>query len=223
MSARAIERVRSAVHRHGFWGLVRWSAARAYGRVHLVEEHHWYALDPGAPRPTLSLPAKLRLVRRAADAPVPWIDNVPILTSAGHQARTAQGGEVWTVQHDEATAFACWIFPRSTPMLAAAGGWFALPGGVICLEDSITSPDFRGQGIAPTAWSLIASKIGASDVRWIVTKVETENLASRRAVEKAGFEDIGTMRTNRIGWKMRVSFQDARGVGIEVAEILGRS
>ncbi len=56
-------------------------------------------------------------------------------------------------------------------MAAARGGWLSLPEGTVCLEDSVTSPDYRGRGVAPAAWSQIAAAAAEDGYATMVTKV----------------------------------------------------
>jgi len=104
----------------------------------------------------------------------------------------AAGGERWLVLDRGEAAFRCWIFPTRTPTIAAARGWLDLPSHVVCLEDSATGANHRGRGIAPAAWSAIAAQLAdRPQVRTMITKVEEENVASRKAVEKSGFREVG--------------------------------
>ncbi len=84
-------------------------------------------------------------------------------------------------------------------MLAAPGGWLELPADTVVLEDSATTPRARGRGIAPGAWTAIADSLRDEGLVHMITKVGVENEASRKAVAKAGFRDVGVMRMVKTG------------------------
>ncbi len=111
----------------------------------------------------------------------------------------------------QTAAFSCWVFHGRAPVLAARGGWLALPPGVVCLEDSVTNPDYRGRGIAPAAWGGIAATLHARGLTSLITKVAVDNAPSRKACLKAGFVEVGTMRLTRVGPRYRVVVEDPSG------------
>jgi GNAT superfamily N-acetyltransferase len=76
---------------------------------------------------------------------------------------------------------------------------------MVCLEDSVTAPLARGRGVAPAAWSAIADELAGEGVRRMITKVRVDNLPSRKAVEKVGFEGVALMHFKRIGPLRRTS------------------
>jgi GNAT superfamily N-acetyltransferase len=89
------------------------------------------------------------------------------------------------------------------------GGWVWLPAGVACLEDSATAPDFRGRGVAPAAWTAVGDRLRERGTSVLVTKVAIENVASCRAVAKAGFVHVATMRAIRLGPHVAVEVDHA--------------
>jgi RimJ/RimL family protein N-acetyltransferase len=74
-----------------------------------------------------------------------------------------------------------------------------LPPGVVTLEDSFTAANHRGKGLAGAAWTEIAKGLRATGVEAIITKVEVENIPSRKAVLKAGFREVSVMHLRRRG------------------------
>lgn len=198
----SVEKARSVIAREGPIGAVRLAVVRLGKRALIDETHRWYALslDPAPVGDGLS--GDLRLVRaQQGDAALAVemqgpVDGMVELLLAGH--------DLWLVCERDTCAFSCWTFHRSTPVLAARGGWMRLPDGVVCLEDSATSPDHRGRGIAPAAWREIGRTLRAEGARTIVTKVATDNVPSQRAVTKAGFREIGTMRLRRFATRRRM-------------------
>src|SRR3954453_17076353 len=180
-------RIRAAVHRHGLRGFLEGTVRRVTDRVWLHEEHYWSALDTASVTDAPDFESPLTLTLATAD-------DLPLVEQVGHSVFDArkwhgEGHDLWLVRDGDAMAFMCWIFNGSAPVAAARGGWLQLPAGVACLEDSITNPDYRGRGIAPRTWKQIAVKLRERGIDSMVTKVETENVPSRKAVAKAGFED----------------------------------
>jgi GNAT superfamily N-acetyltransferase len=118
-------------------------------------------------------------------------------------------------------AFACWTFLRRTPVSAMPGGWLELPDGIACLEDSVTSPDFRGRGIAPGAWTAAADALTERGKRSLITKVLDDNVASCRAVEKAGFRQVALLDLSRMGPRLTLSIRtDGEGAGPQLREAM---
>ncbi|MBA3262227.1 MAG: GNAT family N-acetyltransferase [Thermoleophilaceae bacterium] len=130
----------------------------------------------------------------------------------------AGGNDVWLAFEGDQPLFACFTFLHAAPVMAASGGTLSLPPGAACLEDSVTSPAARGRGIAPAAWTLIGDELERRGFRAIVTKIETSNTASRRAVEKVGFRSVAVMQHKRVGPRRRTSVEAVgSGLGSELA------
>jgi hypothetical protein len=201
-TVRSAERVGGALRRHGFRGTARRMGARGRHAVYLVETHVWYALELGTEL-AREMPPGCELLRdRRGDTDTAGLLGRP---SPEAENRMAAGGERWLVLDRGEAAFRCWIFPTRTPTIAAARGWLDLPPHVVCLEDSATGANHRGRGIAPAAWSAIAAQLAdRPQVRTMITKVEEENVASRKAVEKSGIREVGVMTLKRTGLRTRV-------------------
>jgi GNAT superfamily N-acetyltransferase len=186
--------------------------------VYNREEHVWYQLDLNGERPRREFVDGVRLVRAGApDAH--RVEDVGQFEDEAHR-RLVLGNDLWLVLDDQdRTLFACWTFRSETPVLAAPGGRLSLPPGTACLEDSVTSPLARGKGIAPAAWTAIADTLATEGFESMVTKVTTDNIPSRKAVEKAGFREIGLMRMTSVVTRRHVALSGSGGV----AEALGQS
>ena len=91
----------------------------------------------------------------------------------------------------------------------------------MCLEDSVTSSAYRGRSVAPAAWSQIADSLEQAGVESIITKIDENNVPSRRAVEKVGFREIATMRYRRQGLSHRTTV--TAGTTGETAESLAEN
>src|SRR4051794_187348 len=190
-------------------------------RLYVDEAHAWYSLDLRAADAGAALPDGLRLLRAAA-ADVPGYVALGQASAASTYARLAAGATLWLVCGDDAAvAFACWTFASATPVEAARGGHLPLPEHCACLEDSVTAPDFRGRGIAPAAWKGLARQLRDDGFSMMVTKVALSNVASRRAVTKAGFVEFAIMRHRRLWPRRRVEVWPQAGVaGIDLAGAL---
>lgn len=172
-------------------------ARRLRKLAYLREEHVWYERDLGRPGPGVELPGGLQLVRAAEEQ----AEVVSVFGQDVHQARErlAAGNDIWLVLEGEQPLFLCYTFRAAAPVIAAADGTLELPVGSACLEDAVTLPEARGRGIASAAWSAIADELGRAGLSTLVAKVETDNGASRRVAEKAGFAPVAVMEHQRTG------------------------
>lgn len=203
-----------SVHRDGLVGAGRRVLGEARSIAYLHEEHVWYSLELAPERPRRSLPDELRITRERADVEPP-----PLAGDEAHE-RLSNGAEIWVVRDEDQVAFVCWIFRERAPVFATPTGWLEIPSGAVVLEDSVTSPSFRGRGIAPAAWSAIADSLTVEGLERMLTKVEVENTSSRRAVEKASFAEVAIMRLTRVGFRKRVEIEAFDPLGFILAEKL---
>jgi RimJ/RimL family protein N-acetyltransferase len=203
------QRLGRSLRRHGLGASARIVAARLRPARRFAATHIWYELALAGERPRRELAPEFEL-RQAAIHDLGLLHQLPPdeavapVLPAEAQRRMDGGGTLWMVTEGDRLAFACWIFRGRTPVWAARGGALALPADVGCLEDSHASPDFRGRGIAPAAWSGLADHYQQHGLRALVTKVAEDNQASRRAVEKAGFRPAARMHVQKRGWTTRV-------------------
>ena len=210
-----VARLRSAVGRDGAAGVLRRAAERGAHRVVLREEHIWYALALTGERPRRELPEGFEL-HRAAEAEADAIAALPNQPGVDEiRARMAGTADVYMVSEHGKPAFACTIFRERTPTVAARGGWLDLPADTVCLEDSGTSPDFRGRGVAPGAWTAIADALAERGFKTMLTKVEVDNEPSRKAVVKSGFGEAADMQMRRFGPFRRVAMTPLGAPGAE--------
>ena len=200
---RLVARARSALGRRSVGGVAREAGRRAVARVSLREEHVWYELrlDADLPAPP-PLEPPLELARAGDDLRHKLEDLGQ--SAAGAREYADRGNDHWLVMEGDKPAFSCWIFRAETPVAGTRGGWMPLPDGTVCLEHSVTSPDFRGRGVAPRAWGAIAAALRDEGVASMITKVAVENAPSRKAVTKAGFAEVALMRLVRRGVRTHV-------------------
>jgi L-amino acid N-acyltransferase YncA len=194
---------------------------RAIGRrlrklAYLREEHVWFERDLDDPSPGLELPRGLQLVRAGSEQ----VEAVAAFGQDVEQARKRleAGNDIWLVVEGEEPVFLCYTFRAAAPVIAASDGTLELPAGSACLEDAVTLPEARGRGIASAAWSTIADELGSAGVSTLVAKVETNNAASRRVAENAGFRPIAVMQHARTGVRRHTAVRPLGGrLGDELA------
>ena len=202
---RFCERGLIAIRRHGARGAFARATRRFAWRLRAHERHTWYELDLRTSRAALPLPEDLAL-RLAEDADLAQIAALPEATTVPVMRRLrAEGHDLWIVDGSDVVTFMCWIFRARAPVAAAKGRWIDLPDSVVCVEDSLTAPAFRGQGIAPGAWCALADRLRCEGVQAMVTKVERWNQPSHRAVDKAGFRETAEMTLDREWGRSRVT------------------
>jgi GNAT superfamily N-acetyltransferase len=218
-----ISRAARAFRLHGPAGVARIAAYRVRRLVVVDETHIWLALELGRKRPRREL-AEGFVLRRASEADLGAVERLPDVGSAAALRRElARGHDLWLVAAGGRVAFACWVHHEEAPVFAARGRVLRLPPGVCCLEDSATSPEFRGRGVAPAAWSSIATSVEAAGYTVMITKIESDNEPSARALEKAGFAAIARMHFVRRWPHDHVTLSEIQGsVGRELAERLAR-
>lgn len=193
-----VQRLWRAIVRYGVGGALRAAPARLWGRVFLFEHHVWYALDVAAQRSRRELEERLTL-RRGGESDLDLLARLPTVSTDQARLRLARRNALWLVLDGEQLLFACWIFHGETPVVAAHGREMRLGDDTVCLEDSVTAAAARGRGVAPGAWTSIADGLARDGVRQLITKVEGQNIASRKAVEKVGFQPVALMHFLRIG------------------------
>jgi RimJ/RimL family protein N-acetyltransferase len=197
-------RLRRAVRRYGAAGAARRLLGLVREAVYLRQEHVWYELDLRGARPRRELDDPALELMQAGVEHIPLLDDLWAIDHAEAERRLQSGGTLWLVLDGQRPAFSCWTFRGRTPIRAAQKGWLDLPADVACLEESLTAATYRGRSIAPAAWTLIADRLAGGDVRRLVTTIEEENTASRTAVAKVGFVEIGRAATLKIGKRFRV-------------------
>ncbi len=202
-----MDRLKRLILRHGLTGCLILAASligrRLFRVLYQHERHVWYAAATSAIRAERPLATGLDL-QRAGPAHLDVLSESNLCGRSEAARFLEAGADLWIVWEGERAAFCCWIFRGRMPVIAARGGWKGLPPDTVCLEASVTGENYRGRGIAPAAWSLIAQSLKEEGVRTIMTKVEVDNVASRRAVLKAGFREVAIMDYLQVGGVPRV-------------------
>jgi RimJ/RimL family protein N-acetyltransferase len=199
----------------GFSGTFREIGRRVRRLVYLREEHTWWEQDLDD-RPRFELGEGLRFVRATA-AEADAVGELGQDPQMAHD-RLAAGNDLWMVLDGDQPLFACYTFRQAAPVMAASGGQLDLPDGAACLEDSLASPAARGRGIAPATWTLVGDRLREEGFKAIVTKIETSNKSSNRAVEKVGFKPIAVMEHERVVLRRHTAVRSmGTGLGEELA------
>jgi RimJ/RimL family protein N-acetyltransferase len=179
--------------------------------VYLEETHVWYELFLSSDRPRQPLRPGLELTRVGADD-LPLLNELPSVSEYTAKQRIEAGNDLWMILNDRQPIFACWIFHDSIPLLAARNGQLVLPSETVCMEDSITSPSYRGRGIiAPSAWSQVADRLEITGVKSIITKVEADNKVMRLVLTKFGFREFAVMHFRRAGFRQHAAVRSKSG------------
>lgn len=209
-----------AARRDGLAGTARRAAGELRTRVMLREEHIWWELPLDSMAPPPDLPEGVDLVR----AGEPELDLLRDLDGAiaGDAARqhVAEGWQPWVALRGATPVFACWILPGRAPTIASPTGWVQLPDGMVALEDSVTSPTERGQGLAPRALGRVAWEMRAAGHRSLLTKCALSNRPVQRVCAKLGFRPVARMRLTRTALTRLVRVEPAEGTGKLLAEQL---
>jgi len=215
--------MRSALRKHGVKGVARKAVGQAWRHVRVHEEHIWYELKLAGSAERVR-PLDEGLVLRQA-----FLTDQSLLQALGRNAeQTAEhvrsGHDLWFVMDGATPAFSCFIERGESLLLAAPDGCMALPPATVCLEDSITSPAYRGRGLAPSAWTTLAAELEREEgPESMITKVGVENIPSRKAVVKAGFVEVALMRFDSRGPRRRteVEVYDGSAMGQALYARLG--
>ncbi len=197
--------------RYGVAGCVERLARVAGNRLRelpgVAECHIWYVLELPAGRRALSLPVGFECARAGMDA-LALLGEFETLGMLEARHRLASGAaQLWLARVAGEVASICWIFRGRTPVRAVPGGWLSLPADVVCIEDVVTANQYRGLGLAPATWVLVAEAQARTGVRAVISKVETDNVSSRRAFLKAGFRPVASMTFERLWWARRVTLE----------------
>lgn len=198
---------RQGVSRYGLLGGLRRVARvlrrqiRDLPRIH--EVHVWYALALTRSRPHIPIPAGFHC-RRGTAADLPQLQGLGAAGFLEAQWRLTEGTELWLICRHAEVAGAFWIFHRRTPVRAARGGWLELPTDTVSLEDAIVATKYRGLGLAPASWAQVMDVQAQAGVRVVLAKVAEDNLRSRRAFERVGFQAMARMNFERVWFHPRV-------------------
>jgi RimJ/RimL family protein N-acetyltransferase len=78
------------------------------------------------------------------------------------------------------------------------------PLGDAYVYESFTRADARGRGIYPFALAGILTAMAASGIERVWVGVESDNVPSRKAIAKAGFEEAFTLHFERRWGRLKI-------------------
>jgi hypothetical protein len=179
--------------------------------LYLDETHVWYELGLVTDRARPALRQGLDLIRaRAHDLSL--LEELPTVSTVEGRLRMEAGNDLWLVLDGRQPVFACWTFYNSAPVEAATNSRLNLPSEIVYMEDSVTSPSYRGRGaIAPAAWSQVADRLEKAGVKTMITKVGEDNKVMRWAIVKSGFREIAVMHFQRRGLREHTTVRLGNG------------
>jgi ribosomal protein S18 acetylase RimI-like enzyme len=218
-----IKATRRAVMRHGLRGCLTLAARNA--KQHAIttlyrhERHVWYVATPAEVQAGRPLPDGLKL-RRSRREHLDLLTQSNLYGWSAAESFLGEGGDLWLVRDNQRAVFCCWVFRKRMPTVAARGGWKDLPEKTVCLEGVVTDPGYRGRGIAPAAWCMIAQSLKGEGIRTIAIKVEETNRSMRRAVQKAGFREMAITDFRQVAGVSRVAVMPIGEMSDHDAEIL---
>ena len=103
------------------------------------------------------------------------------------RARLSPTTTCWLVLSGNRIIHATWASFGAT-WIGELGRYFCPPPAHGYLYESFTAPDQRGQGIYPAALRGIAARLHARGITRVWIAATADNVASLRAISKAGFE-----------------------------------
>ena len=191
-----MDRLRRAILRHGVAGCLvlaaRFTTESLSAVFYRHERHIWYVAPASSVKVDHALPVGLKLQRSGREH-LDLLSESKLYGWSAAETFFAEGGDLWIVFDGSRPAFCCWVFRERMPTVAAPGGWKGLPAKTACLEGVVTDVAYRGRGIAPAAWSLVARSLNEEGIETITMKVEKGNRSMERAVLKAGFQEVALM------------------------------
>jgi RimJ/RimL family protein N-acetyltransferase len=135
-------------------------------------------------------------------------------TEKSFQARLAPDVRCFLAEDDERILHSSWV--------TTTGAWtreirayLRPPEGDAYVYESFTRADARGRGIYPFALAGILTALAEDGIANVWVGVEADNIASRKSIAKAGFEETFTLRfERRLG---RLTVDEPRGPRAEQA------
>lgn len=117
------------------------------------------------------------------------------------RTRLARGDRCFAATEDGRVVSSRWI-SEVRAHVSYLDRWLDLDEGDAYLSETYTAPALRGQGVSGAAGTRLAAALAQEGKRRILAGVLAENLAGRRAYEKAGYVRIGRIGTVRLGrWR----------------------
>jgi len=104
-------------------------------------------------------------------------------------ARFARGEQFWTAQHEDKILSYCWA--TQEPVEIGEIRCVMSPGGdEVYLYDAFTFAEYRGQNLYPALLQRVLDSSRQHGLRRALIFVLSDNMASIRGVQKAGFREL---------------------------------
>jgi ribosomal protein S18 acetylase RimI-like enzyme len=137
-------------------------------------------------------------------------------SAATFRGRLSSATRCFVVESEGRLLHASWV-TTAAAWTREIGGYLRVPRGHAYVYESYTLAEARGRGIYPFALLSIAAWLSAEQVHTVWVAVEASNQASRRAVEKAGFEPRFQIHYRRHLGRLRVTTSGDGGDRLELA------
>ncbi len=138
-------------------------------------------------------------------------------SAATFRARLSDETSCYLVLTDDRIAHASWATTRAA-WTAELGRLVTPPAGAAYVYESFTAPELRGHGIYPFALRCICADLAARGLHEAWIGVDPTNAPSVRAITKAGFEPVLSVRYRK-RWG-RIDVGPVRGPRSEAADAL---
>ena len=113
----------------------------------------------------------------------------------------ARGGFVAVDERNATPCYVQWLLsPRENSFIEKLGGFPQLAPGQALLENAYTPPAYRGLGIMAAAMARIAERAGDFAAHKVLTFVATDNVASLKGCQRAGFHPHLLHRRTRLAF-----------------------
>jgi ribosomal protein S18 acetylase RimI-like enzyme len=105
------------------------------------------------------------------------------------QERLKRGEQFWTAQHEERIVSYCWA-TRDPVEIGEVRCMVSPRDDEVYLYDAFTFPEYRGHNLYPALLQRILEHSGQQGLRRALIFVLSDNMASIRGVQKAGFREF---------------------------------
>ena len=185
----------------GRWKLGLYTELTRYGLVRDLS-HNFQA--PGAKIPLAVRPLAdrdLAALFGHAGAATELSERMEVAWRRAFIEKGARGGFVAIDERSATPCYVQWLLsPRDNAFIEKLGGFPPLADGEALLENAYTPPAYRGLGVMAAAMAQIAERASDFSARKVLTFVATDNIASLKGCQRAGFYPHLLHRRTRFGF-----------------------
>ncbi|HXL67075.1 MAG TPA: GNAT family N-acetyltransferase [Xanthobacteraceae bacterium] len=185
----------------GRWKLGLYAELTRYGLVRDLS-HNFQA--PGAKIPLAVRPLAdrdLAALFGHAGAATELSERMEVAWRRAFIEKGARGGFVAIDERSATPCYVQWLLsPRDNAFIKKLGGFPPLADGEALLENAYTPPAYRGLGVMAAAMAQIAERASDFSARKVLTFVATDNIASLKGCQRAGFYPHLLHRRTRFGF-----------------------